>query len=91
MATQKEMLEAILTDQQKQGKLLQDIDTCLRGPEYDPADGGLVAEVHKNTLDVHHVKKKQTKIITWAVTLLGAINIVGLILLLITRFKDVLP
>lgn len=91
MATQKEMLEAILADQKNQGKLLQDIDTCLRGPEYDPADGGLVEEVHKNTSDVHHIKKKQTKIIIWGMTIFGAINILGVIVAIASHLKNITP
>ena len=91
MPTQKEMMAQILQKQDKQGKLLTEIDICLRGPNYDPSDGGLVAEVHKNTQEVHHIKKKQTKIIAWGVTVLGAINLIGVILVIITRFKDVLP
>ena len=89
MATQKEMLETIIADQKNQGDLLRDIDTCLRGPEYDPADGGLVAEAHKNTNDVHHIKKKQTKIITWGMTIFGVINIIGIIAAIVTHLRNI--
>ena len=87
MATQKEMLEAIIADQKNQGELLRDIDTCLRGPEYDPSDGGLVAEVHTNTNGIKTIKRKQTKIITWGVTIVGAINLAGIIFFIVKQLR----
>jgi GH35 family endo-1,4-beta-xylanase len=79
MPTQKEMMTSMLEAQKKQGKLLTEIDICLRGPNYDPSDGGLVAEVHKNTDCIKDIKKKQNKIVTWGITLFGAINVAGII------------
>lgn len=91
MPTQKEMISQILQKQEKQGKLLTEMDIALRGPNYDPNDGGLLEQVHTNTSDLNSMRKKQQKIITWGVTIFGAINILGVILVIITRFKDVLP
>lgn len=87
MATQKEMIATILQQQQQQGKLLEDIDTSLRGPEYDPSDGGLIAEVHQNTRCIRDIKKKQNKIVTWGVTLFGAINLAAVIFTVLSRIR----
>ena len=87
MATQKEMIAEILESQKEQGRLLSDIDNCLRGPDYDPADGGLVQEVHKNTECISTIKKKQNKIVAWGVTIFGAINIAGIIMLILNSIR----
>jgi len=86
MPTQKEMIETILHQQEVQGKLLHEIDDSLRGPDYDPQDGGLIAEVHQNTRCIKDIKKKQNKIIGWGVTIFGAINIAGIIFTIIKSF-----
>ena len=87
MATQKEMIAQILQKQDKQGKLLTEIDIALRGPDYDPNDGGLLAEVHQNTKCIKEIKKKQTKVITWGVTLFGAINLAAVIFTVLSRIR----
>ena len=88
MPTQKEMIEQILAAQTKQGKLLTEMDICLRGPNYDPSDGGLVSEVHQNTRCIKDIKKKQTKIVTWGVTIFGAINIAGIVAAIINSIRN---
>ena len=88
MATQKEMIAEILKKQEAQGALLRDIDTALRGPEYDEGDGGLIAEVHQNTKCIKEIKKKQNKVITWGVTLFGAINLAAVIFTLLSRLRS---
>lgn len=87
MPTQKEMIEEILNKQKVQGALLRDIDTALRGPEYDQGDGGLIDEVHQNTRCIKDIKKKQTKIITWGVTLFGCINLAAVIFTIISQLR----
>ncbi len=87
MATQKEMIAEILQKQEEQGKLLTEMDIALRGPNYDPNDGGLLEEVHKNTECISTIKKKQNKIIAWGVTIFGAINLAGVIMLIVSQFK----
>jgi hypothetical protein len=79
MPTQKEMIAQILQKQDKQGSLLTKMDVALRGPEYDEGDGGLIAEVHQNTKCIKEIKKKQNKIVTWGITIVGAINVAGII------------
>lgn len=87
MPTQKEMIADILASQKKQGKLLTEIDIALRGPDYDPNDGGLLDEVHQNTRCIKDIKKKQNKIIGWGVTIFGAINIAGIIFTIIKSIR----
>lgn len=87
MPTQKEMIAEILSKQDEQGVLLKDIDTALRGAEYDPDDGGLIAEVHHNTECIREIKKKQNRIIAWGVTVFGAINIAGIIAAIINNLR----
>jgi len=74
MATQKEMIAEILESQKEQGRLLTDIDNCLRGPDYDPTDGGLVQEVHKNTECISTMKRKQNRIVAWGTMLIAILN-----------------
>lgn len=88
MATQKQMIEEILKKQKDDGELLRDIDTALRGTEYDSGDGGLIEEVHQNTKCISTIKKKQTKIITWGVTIFSAINLAGIIMLIINSIRS---
>jgi len=83
MATQKEMIAQILQKQEKQGKLLTEMDIALRGPNYDPNEGGLISEVHQNTKCIKEIKKKQHKIVTWGITIVGAINVAGIIFVII--------
>jgi len=87
MATQKEMIAEILQKQKDQGRLLTEMDAALRGPEYDPEDGGLLSEVRKNTKCIANIKKRQHKIITWGVTVFGAINVIGVIIATIVHFR----
>lgn len=87
MPTQKEMIAQMLLKQDKQGKLLTEIDIALRGPDYDPNDGGLLQEVHKNTNCIAAIKKKQHKIVTWGITLFGAINLAGIIFAIINAIR----
>lgn len=88
MATQKQMIEEVLQKQKDQGKLLMDMDAALRGPEYDSGDGGLIEEVHQNTKCISTIKKKQNKIITWGVTIFSAINLAGIIMLIINSIRN---
>jgi len=88
MPTQKEMIAEILSAQKEQGVLLMEMDNCLRGPNYDPSDGGLVDEVHKNTGCIKDIKKKQNKIVTWGVTIFGAINIAGIVAAIINSIRN---
>lgn len=83
MPTQKEMIAQILQKQDKQGRLLTEMDIALRGPNYDPNDGGLLEEVHQNTKCISNIKKKQNKIITWGITIVSAINIAGIVFAII--------
>ena len=87
MSTQKEMIAEILEKQEEQGKLLTEMDVALRGPNYDPEDGGLLQEVHKNTDCIASIKKKQHKIVTWGATLFGAINIAGIVFAILRATK----
>ena len=87
MATQKEMIAEILQKQEDQGDLLKEMDVALRGPNYDPEDGGLLQEVHKNTDCIAYMKKKQHKINTWGITLFGAITIAGIIFTILKAIK----
>ncbi len=87
MLTQKEMIASILEEQKGQGKLLTEIDICLRGPNYDPSDGGLVEEVHTNTSRIKTIIRSQNKIITWGVTIFGVINLAGIIFVIINQLK----
>lgn len=87
MSTQKEMIEEILVKQDEQGKLLTEMDVALRGPNYDPEDGGLLQEVHKNTGCIAAMKKKQHKIFTWGITLFGALNIAGIVFAIFRAIK----
>lgn len=87
MSTQKEMIAEILQKQEDQGDLLKEIDVALRGPKYDPEDGGLLQEVHKNTDCIANIKKKQHKIVTWGITLFGAINIAGIVFAILKAIK----
>lgn len=87
MPTQKEMIEEILQKQKEQGNLLHEIDHSLRGPEYDPSDGGLIDEVHQNTRCIKDIKKKQNRIITWGVTLFGAVNLAAVIFTIISLLR----
>lgn len=88
MPTQKEMIADILASQKKQGKLLTEMDIALRGPNYDPHDGGLIKEVHDNTECIKTIKKKQTKIITWGVTIFSAINLAGILMLILNSIRN---
>lgn len=88
MPTQKEMIAQILEKQTKQGKLLTEIDVALRGPNYDPNDGGLLAEVHQNTQCISAIKKKQHKIVTWGITIFGAINVAGIIIAILNAVRN---
>lgn len=88
MATQKEMIAQMLEKQEKQGKLLREIDIALRGPDYDPNDGGLLQEVHKNTDCISSIKKRQHKIVSWGITLFGAINLAGILFVIINAIKN---
>jgi len=87
MATQKEMLEEILSTQKKQGDMLLGIDMCLNGPEMDPEQGGLTKLVHQNVKCIKDIKKKQSKIITWGITIVGALNLGGAIALIVSVLK----
>ena len=88
MPTQKEMIEEILKKQKQQGALLLNMDTALRGAEYDAGDGGLIEEVHQNTKCIKDIKKKQNKIITWGVTLFGCINLAAVIFTIISQIRN---
>lgn len=88
MPTQKEMIAEILARQGEQGKLLTEMDTALRGPDYDPNDGGLLEEVHYNTACIKSIKKKQNKIIGWGITIFGAINIAGIVAAIINSMRS---
>lgn len=82
------MISQILEKQTKQGKLLTEMDIALRGPNYDPNDGGLLDEVHQNTKCIKDIKKKQNKIITWGVTLFGCINLAAVIFTIISQIRN---
>ncbi len=87
MATLKEMLVEVQTDQKKQSKLLTEIDICLRGPNYDKDSGGLVDECHNNTECIKAIKKKQNKIVTWGLAIFGTFNLIAVIIVIINALS----
>ena len=57
------------------------IEVELIGTKMDP-ERGMVPRVKKNETDIITIKKNQNKIITWGATILGAINIIALLIII---------
>jgi len=94
MATLTEKVDALIAtvdgmkaEQNTQGQLMREMDICLRGSGYDKQNGGIVAEVHQNTKCVKEIKRKQNKIITWGATIVGILNLGGVLALIINLVK----
>lgn len=93
--TQKEMLTQLVRDvkhiMDKQDKMkikqddmelvLHDVQIDISGTITDPSRG-IVFRVGKNEECIASMRKKQTRIVTWGVTIFGLINILAAIALI---------
>lgn len=74
-------------EQKTQGRLLRDMDICLRGTGYVNTNGGLVAKVDKNTDKVEKIERRQSKIIAWGASIVGLINLGGIVTVILTALR----